>query len=139
VSVDYRLAGQHWLPAFFKVLRMNILSLSLAALLLPIAVQAAVTVDEFATGRIYSSVNNDGVSVFTDIEPEELHALSDSNTLLAAQNVLPRGKVVNVNATAIRHSANPAISAPESLSPPDHAAEGIPPELRDGGPPPEDH
>jgi hypothetical protein len=107
----------------------------LSALLLPIVAQAAVTIDEFGTGRIYSLVNGDGVSVFTDIEPEELQVGQGVGSSSGAPIVLPRGKVVNVNLAATRH----AVAANTSPLPYDPAIEAIPPELRDGGPPPEDH
>jgi hypothetical protein len=90
-----------------------------------------------ARGRIYSTVNSDGVSVFTDIEPEEMRAASSVSSSSSTQIVLPRGKVVNVNATAIRRTANPGSAAKES--PPPLPPEGIPPEFQDGGPPPDDH
>jgi hypothetical protein len=97
---------------------MNKLALSLTSLFLPFAVQAAVTIDEFATGRIYSTVNGDGISVFTDIEPDELRALPVGSSSSMAQNVLPQAKVVNVNVTASRRAANPGIVAQEIPPPP---------------------
>ena len=116
---------------------MNKLALLLTSLHLPLAVHAAVIVDEFGTGRIYSTVNSDGIPVFTDIEPEEMRAASSVSSPSNAQIVLPRAKVVNVNVTAVRRTANPGNAAKES--PPPLPPEGIPPEFQDGGPPPDDH
>ena len=121
--------------------RMKIPCLRLLTLLLPMAAHAAVIVDEFPTGRIYSSVNGDGVPVFTDIEPDELRVLPVGSPSVTTPVLLPHAKVVNVNVAAVRHMARPGFAAhePPPLLPPNQDVEDIPAEMRDGGPPPLDH
>lgn len=110
--------------SLFQGLNMKALKYSLLALLLPCSIQAAVTVDEFPSGCIYSSVNSDGVSFFTDIEPPELRASLGASSSVA-QIIQPRAKVVSVKASTASYNANPVAETQESSQVSDQLAEAV--------------
>lgn len=102
----------------------------LAGMLVPYSAGAAVTVDEFPWGRIYSSETSDGVSVFTDIEPPELRPAS-VGLANGVEVIPPRAKVVAVKAANVAAKLNPRPEGHAGFTPPEAPVEENPPPRED--------
>ena len=117
---------------------MNSSRLFIAGLLLTAATQSclAVTVEQFGTTRIYSSVDSDGVAFFTDIAPPE--EAPPKIEPLAARGK-PRQLAVSRDESVTRSVESTAPEARPDEPPANPLAEATKPENADGGKPPDDH
>lgn len=120
--------------------------LACVGLLLQWAMQASLagTLHQFGTALVYSTVDSDGVTLFTNIpppggalapglEPEVIQGRTSPPQTPANDPV----SHVMVRATKVQ--ALPRIEPPAGGAADETALDEIPPQLRDGGPPPDDH
>jgi hypothetical protein len=118
------------------------LPLAALAILLQCATQTCLagTVQQFGSARLYVSVDDDGVTLFSNIQP-----LND-DTVAAPEAARRQSSTRRAAAPQSVDGATPQfVAAGEGGEPASDAGadtnslQVIPPELRDGGVPPDDH
>ena len=126
---------------------MSASRLAWVALLLTWAVVQACragTVQQDGAARVYSTVDGDGVTLFTNIPPVQavmapgVEPAANQGRTRSTQP-LSNGPASNVMAHTGRLQAPPQIEPQADSGADETALDEIPPQLRDGGPPPDDH
>lgn len=125
---------------------MTLLRWSWIGLLLQSAIQACLagTVHQIGAARVYSTVGDDGVILFTNIPrvdeaavPGTVAEIRDRSAGSGAASA--HGPASHDFAHAAKVRSSPPSETQADAGPDDQGPEEISPERRDGGPPPEDH